>query len=30
MAKNAKMLIDKAFRISKIDDRIYGSFIAHL
>lgn len=30
MAKKAKMLIDKALRISEIDDRIYGSFIEHL
>ncbi len=30
MAKNAKMMLDKAFRISEIDERIYGSFIEHL
>lgn len=24
------MVLDKAFRISEIDDRIYGSFIEHL
>ena len=30
MARNAKMILDKAFRISEIDDRIYGSFIEHL
>lgn len=30
MAKNASMILDKAFRISEIDDRIYGSFIEHL
>ena len=30
MAKKAKMIIDKDFQISKIDDRIYGSFIEHL
>lgn len=28
--KQAKMVIDKDFIISKIDDRIYGSFIEHL
>lgn len=26
----AKMIIDKAFRISEVDERIYGSFIEHL
>lgn len=30
MTKKAKMMIDKSFRIAKIDDRIYGSFIEHL
>ena len=30
MAKQAKMVVDKAFSISKIDKRIYGSFIEHL
>lgn len=31
MAENkAKMIIDKAFRISDVDERIYGSFIEHL
>ncbi|MBB6672394.1 arabinosylfuranosidase ArfA [Cohnella nanjingensis] len=29
-ANKAKMIIDKAFRISEIDNRIYGSFIEHL
>ena len=28
--KNAKMIIDKAFRVSEVDKRIYGSFIEHL
>lgn len=28
--KTAKMLIDKEFKIGKIDNRIYGSFIEHL
>ena len=28
--KSAKMIIDKEYRISKIDERIYGSFIEHL
>lgn len=28
--KYAKMVIDKDFKISKIDNRIYGSFIEHL
>ncbi len=28
--KTAKMTLDKAFEISKIDPRIYGSFIEHL
>ncbi len=30
MPKNANMILDKAFRISQIDERIYGSFIEHL
>lgn len=30
MAKQAKLTIEKDFRISKIDKRIYGSFIEHL
>lgn len=28
--ENAKMVIDKDFKISEIDNRIYGSFIEHL
>lgn len=28
--KNAKMVIDKDFKISRVDRRIYGSFIEHL
>ena len=28
--KNAKMIVDKAFRISEVDKRIYGSFIEQL
>ena len=28
--KQAKMTVDKAFRISDVDNRIYGSFIEHL
>ena len=28
--KNAKIIIDKDFQVSKIDKRIYGSFIEHL
>ncbi len=30
MARIAKMVIDKAYSISPVDDRIYGSFIEHL
>ncbi len=30
MAKQAKMIIDKDFRVSEVDKRIYGSFIEHL
>ncbi len=30
MRKTAKMIIDKDFKVSEIDDRIYGSFIEHL
>ncbi|WP_070040668.1 alpha-N-arabinofuranosidase [Robinsoniella peoriensis] len=30
MAKQAKMIVDKEFRISTVDKRIYGSFIEHL
>ena len=30
MAKQAKTVVGKAFSISKIDKRIYGSFIEHL
>lgn len=30
MSKKAKMVIDKEFKISEIDKRIYGSFIEHL
>lgn len=30
MSKTAKMIIDRDFKISKVDDRIYGSFIEHL
>jgi alpha-L-arabinofuranosidase len=30
MAKKAKMILDKDFKIGKVDDRIYGSFIEHL
>lgn len=30
MERKAKMMIDKSFRIARIDDRIYGSFIEHL
>lgn len=30
MAKKAKMVVDKDFKISEIDKRIYGSFIEHL
>ena len=26
MSKTAKMIIDKDFQISKVDERIYGSF----
>lgn len=29
-SQRAKVLIDKAYRISQIDERIYGSFIEHL
>jgi alpha-N-arabinofuranosidase len=30
MQKKAKMILDKDFRISQIDKRIYGSFVEHL
>ena len=30
MAQKTTMTVDKSFRIAKIDDRIYGSFIEHL
>ncbi|WP_434578626.1 alpha-N-arabinofuranosidase [Thermoanaerobacterium thermosaccharolyticum] len=30
MQKKAKMILDKDFKISKVDKRIYGSFIEHL
>lgn len=30
MSKKAKMILEKDFRISEIDNRIYGSFIEHL
>ncbi|AJG99740.1 alpha-N-arabinofuranosidase [Clostridium beijerinckii] len=30
MQKKAKMVVDKDFKISEIDNRIYGSFIEHL
>ncbi|QAA32628.1 alpha-N-arabinofuranosidase [Clostridium manihotivorum] len=30
MSKSAKMVIDKDYKISRIDKRIYGSFIEHL
>ncbi len=30
MSRQAKMILDRAFRISEIDQRIYGSFIEHL
>lgn len=30
MSKNAKMIVDRAFRIADIDKRIYSSFIEHL
>ncbi|MDQ0258080.1 alpha-L-arabinofuranosidase, partial [Evansella vedderi] len=28
--QKAKMIVDKDFRVSEIDERIYGSFIEHL
>ncbi len=28
--KKSRMIIDKAFKVSKVDERIYGSFIEHL
>ena len=28
--KQAKIILDKDYRISRIDNRIYGSFIEHL
>src|SRR4051812_19967920 len=28
--KKAKMILDKDFKVSQIDNRIYGSFIEHL
>lgn len=30
MAKQAKMIIDKDFKVAEVDKRIYGSFIEHL
>lgn len=30
MSRTAKMILDKDFRISQVDERIYGSFIEHL
>ena len=30
MSRRAKMVLDKEFQISKIDERFYGSFIEHL
>ena len=30
MSRRAKMVLDKEFQISQIDERIYGSFIEHL
>ena len=30
MGRRAKMILDRAFQISRIDERIYGSFIEHL
>lgn len=30
MAKQTKMIIDKDFKVAKVDKRIYGSFIEHL
>ena len=28
--KKSRMIIDKAFKVSRVDERIYGSFIEHL
>ena len=28
--KQARMIIDRAFKVSEVDKRIYGSFIEHL
>ena len=30
MGKKAKMILEKDFKISEIDKRIYGSFVEHL
>ena len=30
MAKQAKLIVDKDFKIGEVDKRIYGSFIEHL
>jgi len=30
MSKKAKIIIDKDYKISKIDERVYGSFVEHL
>lgn len=30
MLKQAKMIIDKDFKVAEVDKRIYGSFIEHL
>ena len=30
MAKQAKMILDSAYRVASVDKRIFGSFIEHL
>lgn len=30
MSKKARMIVDKSFRIGRVDDRLFGSFIEHL
>ena len=30
MSKQSKMVIDREFRVSEVDRRIFGSFIEHL
>ena len=29
-SKKAKMIVEKDFKVSEVDNRIYGSFVEHL